>query len=406
MGRERSNMREALDIRRPARETGSHRRPWLIALPLALVVVLAAGWSVFWFYASAQANTGIAAWREREAQAGRAISCANQTLGGFPFRLEVVCGDPNVELQNLSPALVLGLKSATVLAQVYDPALLIGEFTGPLILGEPDRPASMTATWTLAQASVRGMPSALERASLVFDNPEFSRAGRATMEPVAAAKHVELHGRVLPRAPDDTASIEIAAKLNSAAAPPLHPALTQPTDATTDIVISGLHDLAPKPLMTQLREFAAAKGKIDIRQARISQGDILAVGSGVLTVTPEGLLEGQITMTVAGLDKLVTLLGLDQMLTQYLAQRGGGLTMDKIASGLDRFMPGLGGAVRGNSGAIAAAGITMLGEPRDLEGRKAVMLPLRFADGMAYLGPLQIGPHESAVLSGNQFLIG
>ena len=113
--------------------------------------------------------------------------------------------------------------------------------------------------------------------------------------------------------------------------------------------------------------------------------------SGGLTVTPEGLLEGQITMTVAGLDKLITLLGLDQMLTQYLAQRGGGLTMDKIASGLDRLLPGLGGAVRNNQSGIAAVGITMLGEPRDLEGRKAVSLPLRFADGIAYLGPLQIG---------------
>lgn len=52
----------------------------------------------------------------------------------------------------------------------------------------------------------------------------------------------------------------------------------------------------------------------------------------------------------------------------------------------------LGGAVRGNSGAnLAAAGIGMLGEPKELEGRRAVSLPLRFVNGAAFLGPIQVG---------------
>ena len=367
------------------------RRPWLIALPLALVVVLAAGWSAFWFYAAARANSGIADWRAREAQAGRAFSCAAQTTGGFPFRLEVDCGDPNLELQNLTPPIMLSAKSAIVLAQVYDPTLLVGEFTAPLLVGESGHPASMSATWTLAQMSVRGTPGAPERASLVIDNPQFARAARAALEPVAAAKRVEWHGRVLARAPNENPSLEIAIKLSAGAAPALHQAMVQPTDADIGVVISGLRDLQPKPMVVFLRDLAASHGQIDIRQARISQGDILAVGTGALTVTPEGLLDGRINMTVAGLDKLINLLGLDEMLTQYLAQRGGGLTMDKIASGLDRILPGLGGAVRNNQGGIAAAGIAMLGEPAQLDGKKATSLPLRFSEGAAFLGPLQIG---------------
>ena len=92
-----------------------------------------------------------------------------------------------------------------------------------------------------------------------------------------------------------------------------------------------------------------------------------------------------------GLDKLVTLLGVDQLVQQYLAQRGGGIDMNKIASGLDRILPGLGGAVRNNSGGLAAVGIAMLGEPRDIEGRKGIGLPLRFQDGQMFLGPVPIG---------------
>ncbi|MGZ3409782.1 MAG: DUF2125 domain-containing protein [Xanthobacteraceae bacterium] len=383
----RENMGAVLGPTQPRRK----RRPWLLAIPLAVFFLIAAGWSAFWFVAASRANTAIAEWRDREAQAGRSFTCATQSIGGFPFRLEVACGEPNFELKNLSPEVILAARAATVVAQVYDPTLLIGEFTGPMLIGEPGKPADMSASWTLAKTSVRGTPGAPERASIVVDNPEISRAARATMEPFAAAKHLEVHGRVLPQAAGDKASIEVVLRLSGGTAPMVHPAMAQPTDAEIGVVVSGLNGITPKPLAVHLRELAAAHGQIDIRQARISQGEILAVGSGALTVTPEGLLDGRVTMTIAGLDKLITLLGLDDMLTQYLAPRGGGLTMDKIASGLDRILPGLGGAVRNNQGGIAAAGITLLGEPRDLEGRKATAVPLRFSEGMVYLGPLQIG---------------
>jgi hypothetical protein len=65
--------------------------------------------------------------------------------------------------------------------------------------------------------------------------------------------------------------------------------------------------------------------------------------------------------------------------------------MDKIGGALDRILPGLGGAVRNNSGGIAAAGISMLGQPAEIEGKKGVRLPLKFTDGAVYLGPIMVG---------------
>ena len=366
-------------------------RPWLIASPLIAVLILAALWTAFWFYAAARANTAIAEWRTREAQAGRSFTCASQSIGGFPFRLEVECGEPNFELQNLVPPTLLAAKQAKVVAQVYDPTLLIGEFAGPMLVGEAGKPASMSANWSLLQTSVRGLPGTPERASIVVENPEFSRAARAAMEPVAGAKHLEIHGRALPRAANDTAAAELYIRLAAASAPAIHQSLVRPTDADIGIVVTGLRDLAPKPWIVHLRDLADTKGQIEIKQARLSQADILATGAGALTISPDGLLNGQITLTVVGLDKLMNLLGLEEAVTQYLAQRGGGLNMDRITCGLDRLLPGLGGAVRGNTGNIAAAGIAMLGEPRELEGKKAIGLPLRFADGNVFLGPLQVG---------------
>jgi hypothetical protein len=92
------------------------------------------------------------------------------------------------------------------------------------------------------------------------------------------------------------------------------------------------------------------------------------------------------------MERLIALLGLDQAVAKYMAQRTGGMNVDKLAGGLDRLMPGLGGVVRGQSGAnLAAAGISLLGEPAELDGKRAVALPLRFTNGAVFLGPVGIG---------------
>src|SRR5207253_9309171 len=86
------------------------RRRWLLFLPFVLVVVLGIGWTGLWFHAAGRAETEIAAWRERERQAGRQQDCATQTLGGYPFRIEVHCGGALFELKG-APTLQLKLPS-------------------------------------------------------------------------------------------------------------------------------------------------------------------------------------------------------------------------------------------------------------------------------------------------------
>src|SRR5262245_7415739 len=107
------------------------RRRWLLFVPFALVVAIAAAWTVLWFYMAGRAEAELAAWRERERQAGWTQNCASQSIGGYPFRIEVRCRDAHLELKG-TPTLQLKLPLAAVAVQVYDPKLLIGEFAGPL----------------------------------------------------------------------------------------------------------------------------------------------------------------------------------------------------------------------------------------------------------------------------------
>src|ERR1700756_2414639 len=85
----------------------------LLFVPAGVVVVLAAAWSGFWFYAAARAEADLAAWRERARQAGRAQDWTSQSIGGFPFRIEVHCGGASLQLKGV-PTLQLKLPLAEV----------------------------------------------------------------------------------------------------------------------------------------------------------------------------------------------------------------------------------------------------------------------------------------------------
>jgi Uncharacterized protein conserved in bacteria (DUF2125) len=103
-------------------------------------------------------------------------------------------------------------------------------------------------------------------------------------------------------------------------------------------------------------------------------------------------------MTVAGLEKVIPALGIEKMLEEGVPQA----TLDRVAPGvrtkdvnnlfgaLDRAIPGLGKVVKQNANVGVAAGINALGKEAVLEGKKARSFPLRFVDGVVFLGPLKV----------------
>ena len=102
----------------------SRRRTGLrYTILLFIVFALVAGWTGFWKFAASKAQETIEGWRAREAKAGRLYNCGSQTVGGFPFRVEVNCDDASAQFRSNQPPLELKTSALVVMAQVYQPGL-------------------------------------------------------------------------------------------------------------------------------------------------------------------------------------------------------------------------------------------------------------------------------------------
>jgi len=360
------------------------RRHWPLGLVIAFIV-LGGLWVTAWYYGAGVAERTIDGWKAREAKAGRIYTCAQQTVGGFPFGIDIRCADPGADFRSNNPPVALKAKDMVISAHVWQPTVLTTDFAGPLTIAEPGQDTRITATWTRAQSLVHGLPASPEDVSFRVEQPLVNRSGDS--QSLFKADRLDLDGRLLSGSVRDHPVIEAVLKLAAATAPYWHPAAATPVDADITAVLRGLDDFSPKPWRARFRELQAAGGRIEISKARVQQRDTIAVASGVLGLTPSGHLNGELRLTVANLDRLLPTLGLDRLLSQDRAPP----KLNKTFSALDRIMPGLGDVARQNAGPMLSAGIAMMGEPTELEGQRAVALPLRFDDGMASLGPLKLG---------------
>src|SRR5262249_3845628 len=230
------------------------------------------------FFAASQVGAQADAWRAQEAKSGRNYDCARRTVAGYPFRLEVSCEDASVSLVSQTASNVpftARLGEILVVAQIYDPKLVIAECKSPASIAVPEQ-APLRVDWSKARASVVGLPAVPQRASIVFDDVGIDRINNASLQiPVARAKHVELHGRLAEGSATDHPVIETVLQLNDASVQGVHPVLAEPFNADVRAKLTGLKDFAPKPWPERFREIAAAGGKVEIVQSRIQQGDMI-----------------------------------------------------------------------------------------------------------------------------------
>jgi len=380
---------------RPRQRQGApaprRRRIWPIVLSVCAIVVLAGGWSWLWYYAASEADRTLSGWVQHEAAAGRVYTCGSQDITGFPFRIQAHCVEAGAQINSNQPPFAVNAKDITFAAQVYRPTRLVANVTGPLTLSIPGQPPSFTANWTRAQMTVTGVPPAPESVTVSVDDPKVDQSVNASTATIFTADSAEVQSRIVGGSAVDNPVIDTLVRFASATAPTVHPLLADPAQGDIDVVFKGFKDLAPKPWAQHFREMQAAGGSIEIKRLRLERKDSIIVGEGELTLNADGKVEGLIRVAISGVENIVPQLGIDRAINRTIGRLSGDKGTSQGLNMLDQLMPGLGGAIRSTATSSVIDSLNKMGQPTEIDQKPAIMLPLRFSDGSAYLGMIPLG---------------
>jgi len=376
---------------RPRRSPPRGRRLWRFLILAAVIVALPIGWTALWSYAASIANEALAGWIGREAAVGRVYACGSQSIGGFPFGIVIHCDKATAAFNSNRPPFDVSAGDFTFSAQVFRPTLLNGEISAPVTLANPGQGAVFVANWSAARLTLLGLPPEPERVTVDLTKPRLDRTAGANAGMIFQADGLEVDGRIIAGSARRNPVIEASAKVAAGLAPGFHPLLAEPLQGEIDAVMRGFKDFLPKPWSVLFRDMQASGGGIEIKTLRLARSDAALLGTGTFTINASGRLEGELRVTIAGVENIVPLLGVDQLIGQGIDRLTGGTGSPAQGLGaLDRLLPGLGGVVRESAGAGLIETIKRMGEPTKLDGKPAVALPLRVTDGIVYVGIIPV----------------
>lgn len=336
-------------------------KSWLVIAPVALVVLLAVGWSGAWVYAANRAEHEIDAWVDREARLGRIWNCGERRLAGFPFRFELVCADPTLETRGGDPMRFTAV-AAHAVAQIWAPNHIVAEFVPPARVEDRATGRAYAATWSLLQMSgVGDLSGQPQRFSLVVHDPRLEEPADTSGRALLSARLLEFHARRTPPAsgsgPD---GVEYAAGLAGGESAVLSAAGSPgPVDVALQGLVTAAADLRPMPVAQRLRAWAAAGGVARLDRFTITTPQVASSATGELSLDPTGRLNGRLDLGFAGLDVLV--------------------------KQLDRA-----GVVPPELSPVVGA-LAMVGKPTTVEGRKGVAFAVGFKAGTLRLGGFPVG---------------
>ena len=376
---------------RPGRSPPPHRRLWRFFLLAAVIVALPIGWTALWSYAASIANEALAGWIGREAALGRVYACGSQSIGGYPFGIVIRCDQATAAFKSNRPPFAVSASDFTFSAQVFRPTLLSGEISAPVTLADPGQGPAFVANWSAARLTLLGLPPEPERVTVDLTKPRLDRTTGANAGMIFQADRLAVDGRIIAGSAQRNPVIEATAKVAAGLAPSFHPLLAEPLQGEIDAVMRGFKDFLPKPWPVLFRDMQASGGGIEIKTLHLVRSDAALLGTGTLTINASGRLEGELRVTIAGVENIVPLLGVDQLIGQGIDRLSGGSGSPTQGLGaLDRLLPGLGGVVRESASAGLVETIKRMGEPTKLDGKPAVALPLRVTDGIVYVGLIPV----------------
>jgi hypothetical protein len=335
-------------------------------LPYILLTALVIAWSIGWFAIRHRAAAEMDAWLVREEAAGRSWTCAERSITGYPFRIELRCA--SLAFARSDSRFTLGPVTAVV--QVYQPRQGILEVAGPFHVEQGDLTAD--ATWASLEGSFHGASDGFVRASLVADGAKGS-VRDAGADPIDFdTKHLEFHARPTPGRFASDGAVDASLRVTQIRLPLADAALgnADPADLALDATINRATTLSTGTIARELDAWRQAGGSLDLTLLSLVKGERRLQAKGTLDLDAAHRPEGQLDLRAAGVEALI-----GQVMGQRFGAEKGALIGNLVGQLL--------GARRNQASAEA-------GVPAQGDASLKALPPLRLADGRVTLGPFPI----------------
>ncbi len=255
------------------------------------------------------------------------ITCENRQVKGYPFRFGLFCDGET--FRDDAKGISISTGALRTAAQVYNPWHAIAELDGPAKVVIPGAPA-ITANWSLLHSSIRVNQPVPERVSIEATGLDVA-INKTDTQSLKALTATYAAGHMRTEDKDVSFAGEVAGMVID---PAITPNRTIPEFAASYNVLlkDGLAIAAAKP-----RDIKAAlrgqSGELRSVSLIFKDGGAVSV-TGPLKLSAQGLLDGDIKLTLTDAAKLGVALG--QAIPEAAKIITNTLTAASLASGADK----------------------------------------------------------------------
>jgi len=268
----------------------------IIALGAVVVLVLAL-WGGAWLFFAGEIRRNVEALAQADGVSTPRLTCGNLSVGGFPFRFDVVCSD----LAVLSGDLTAAMPVLQVSALVYRPTHVLAFPQGPLEISDAFTGSRSRVAWSEMEASGRLEGWRIGRISLTGKDVALTDAlfGDAL---IASAASLEAHLLDIPERHEPQKGLAALAAYATAGGVQAPGFAVNAGETSLEAEVIGLPDdvrVLGEP--DAVRRWQQAGGKVQVTSFKGSDAERFFSSDGTLGLDDQARLEGRLRLTSKGL---------------------------------------------------------------------------------------------------------
>jgi hypothetical protein len=330
-------------------------------IPIALVlVVLAAGYTAYWFYVAGVVRQGIVDWFEARRQEGYSVGADRIAVSGFPFAIRARLDGAVMAQDRAQPGWELRLPVLVGEAMPWSPHrwILAGERGGRFHLDPgPARPSAtieaarlggLVAPTPSGEPAAGGTTVEITGGDVTIQADQRIRIARAAVSAVLPANarigHLEVWSHAALRFEQVTLPVAVG---------PLGQTVDQ---IALTAAVKG--SVPPGALRQALARWRDDGGTLELESFRLAWGKLLAIAGGTLALDDQLQPIGSLSATIEGQNEI----------------------LDALAAA---------GTMKSGDAQLAKIALGLLAKPGP-DGRPQITAPVRIQNSEVYLGPARV----------------